>query len=209
MRLILASTSPRRREILSLLGVPFEVVPSGVEERSDPHRNASEEALHLAREKASAVASKHPDAVVIGSDTLIDLDGQKIGKPRDHHEALEILRKLIGREHTVATAAAVILPDTIEKSAIETVRVRMRSVPEQEIIRYAVSEEPIDKAGAYSIQGEGERLIARIDGDYLAVVGFPLRSVARCLHEAGLPLPIDPELIYRERGFLNWKRFAP
>jgi septum formation protein len=208
MRLILASVSPRRKDILALLGIPFEVVPSGVEERSDMRRTAAEEALLLARGKARSVASKYPDAAVIGSDTLIDLDGRKIGKPQTRKEALEILRKLVGREHVVVTAAVMILPDGTEKTAVETVRVRMRSVPEEDLIRYVDSEEPLDKAGAYSIQGEGERLIERIDGDYLTVVGLPLRAVGRFLRDAGIALQADPESIYRKRDFLNWKHYA-
>ena len=208
MRLILASVSPRRKEILALLGIPFEVVPSGVEEHSELHRTATEEVLLLAREKACSVASKHADVAVLGSDTLIDLDGRKVGKPTSREDALETLRKLVGREHVVVTAAVLILPDGREKNTVETVGVRMRSVSEDNLIRYVDSEEPFDKAGAYSIQGKGEDLIERIDGDYLSVVGLPLRAVGRLLRDSGFSLPADPESIYRERNFLNWKRFT-
>ena len=209
MRLILASGSPRRKQILALLGIPFETIPSGLAENPDPGRTASEEALHLACAKARAVAAVNPDAVVIGCDTLIDLQGLKVGKPADPQEALTFLKKLSGQEHSVVTALAVVSPGGKTETFIETSRVRMKKSAPEVLENYAASPEPLDKAGAYSIQGEGGRLIGGIQGDFLSVVGLPLRALARILRIEGIDLPVEVESIYREKAFENWRRFDP
>jgi septum formation protein len=209
MRLILASTSPRRKEILALLGIPFDVVAPRVEERFDRTRSAMEETRHWAAEKVRSVAKGHPDATVIGSDTLIEFDDAKIGKPNDHDDALDILQRLAGREHTVVSSVCVFGSKKIERIETEEVRVRMRRLPDDLLARYAFSDDPLDKAGAYAVQGDGEKLIERIAGDYLAVVGLPLRLVVRLLREEGIVLRADVEAIYRDRNFLNWRRFHP
>lgn len=207
MRLILASNSPRRKAILALLGISFDTISPGVAEKSDPLWSASEEVSHWATQKARVVSSTHPDAIVIGGDTLIDFNGRKVGKPRSHTEAFRILQMLVGHEHWVLTATCIVLAGGEEQTAIEKVRISMRSPPEKVFAEYAASDEPLDKAGAYSVQGKGHVLIESITGDYLAAVGLPLRSVAKTLHEAGIFLPVDVDMVYKERSFLNWRTF--
>jgi septum formation protein len=209
MRLILASRSPRRKEILSLLGLPFEIVPSGIEEVFRPGRTPSGEARTWATEKARAVRRLHPEAVVIGSDTVIDLDGRTIGKPADPDDAVRILGLLAGRTHAVVTAVAAVFPDNKEFVAVERTAVRMRPVSEREIAEYVATGESLDKAGAYSLQGKGRALIDSIEGDYLSAVGLPLRALAGLLAEAGVRLTADIESIYRRREVMNWKSYEP
>ena len=208
MRLILASSSPRRKEILDLLGIPFDVIPPDIHETPGPDRTASEEVLYWSLEKAKAVKSDHSGAVVVASDTMIEHEGQKIGKPKNHDEALKILRSLAGRTHEVLTAVAVLLPGGGERSAIEKVIVTMRQVPDQRLVQYAATVEPLDKAGAYSIQGEGRMLVDRIDGDYLAVVGLPLRSLVELLRGTPISIPRDINRIYNEQSFKNWNTYS-
>ncbi len=207
MRLILASTSPRRKEILSLLKIKFEVMNPGLEEECDPRRTASDETVHWSLEKARVIASRYPKALVIASDTLIDFKGRMVGKPDDSGEALKILRMLAGQEHEVVTAVGAVMPGGSERTALEKVRVQMRRVPDEVLARYASTQEPLDKAGAYSLQGEGRCLIENLKGDYLAAVGLPLRAVLKILREAKIVVPVDVEHIYKERNFLNWKTY--
>jgi septum formation protein len=207
MRLILASSSPRRRDILALLGLPFETVDPKIEEKFEASRTPVEEAVHWAVRKARAVAADRPGDVVVASDTLIDLAGETIGKPSGHDEAFRILRRLAGREHRVITAVAVAGPGPSERTAVESTTVRMRPSHDEILMRYAFTPEPLDKAGAYSLQGEGRRLIERLAGDYLSAVGLPLRAVAGLLREAGLAPPADVESIYRERKVFNWDTY--
>ena len=204
MRLILASISPRRKEILSLLGLPFDVVSPGIQEVFRPGRLPADEARHWALEKARAAHRRHPEAVVIGSDTVIDLDGRTIGKPLDQNDAVRILSLLAGRTHAVISAVSAVLPDGRERVAIETTLVRMRTVSKETILRYVATGEPMDKAGAYSLQGGGRQLIDSIEGDFLSAVGLPLRAVAGLLGEAGIKLSKDIESIYQKREIMNW-----
>jgi septum formation protein len=204
MRLILASSSPRRREILALLGLPFECVDPKIEEKTDPSRTPEQEALHWAVRKANVVSGNRPGDVVLASDTLIDLGGETIGKPGGHDEAFRILRRLAGRTHRVVTAVAVVGGGKTEKTAVESTTVRMRPSHDEILMRYAFTPEPLDKAGAYSLQGEGRRLIEGLDGDYLSAVGLPLRAVAALLRESGISIRADVEAIYRERKVFNW-----
>lgn len=207
MHLILASSSPRRKEIFALLGLPFEVVSPGLEEVFHPDRSPSDEAVYWAVEKARAVQRHAPDAIVIGSDTVIDLEGKTIGKPADQNDAVRILSLLAGRTHTVVTAVAAVFPDRNERIAVETTQVRMRTASKEVLVRYAATGEPLDKAGAYSLQGEGRNLIHSIEGDYLAAVGLPLRAVAGILSEKGIRPFNDVELIYGTRTVMNWKSY--
>jgi len=207
MHLILASSSPRRKEIFALLGLPFEVVSPGLEEVFHPDRTPSDEALYWAVEKARAIHRHAPDAIVIGSDTVIDLEGKTIGKPADQNDAVRILSLLAGRTHTVVTAVAAVFPDRNERIAVETTQVRMRPASKEVLVRYAATGEPLDKAGAYSLQGEGRNLINSIEGDYLAAVGLPLRAVAGILREKGIRPLNDVERIYRTRNIMNWKSY--
>jgi septum formation protein len=179
VRLILASTSPRRREILASLGVPFEVIAPQFDEQVSAHTPIQKEVLDFARGKARSVAVNHPDSIVIGSDTMIQLGGEKIGKPLDQADARRILGLLSGRTHEIHTAVAIIDgaggPGLM---TVETVLVTMRELSSGEIARYVETGESLDKAGAYSIQGQGRRLIAAVQGDYLAAVGLPIRPIA-------------------------------
>ena len=207
MRLFLASTSPRRRQILALLGVPFEVIAPEFEERISAHLPADQEVLEFALGKAQCVATKHPGSIVIGSDTMIELSGEKIGKPADREDARRILRALSGKTHRIFTSVALV--DSGERGImnVETVSVEMRRYTEEEIENYLRSGESDDKAGAYSIQGQGSALIKSICGDYLAAVGMPLRRIALYLKSRGLAVA-DIEKIYAEKSFMNWRRFA-
>jgi septum formation protein len=178
MRLILASTSPRRREILGLLGRPFEVIAPEFDERISTHLSIGE-VLQFAVGKAQSVAAKHPESIVIGSDTMIQLDGEKIGKPLDAADARRILRLLSGKTHKIYTSVAII--DRMGGPGlrrVETVVLKMRELSADEIESYVATGESLDKAGAYSIQGQGRNLIAAMEGDYLAAVGMPLKPIA-------------------------------
>ena len=189
MRLILASTSPRRREILGLLGRPFEVIAPEFDERISTHLSIGEEVLQFAVGKARSVAAKHPESIVIGSDTMIQLDGEKIGKPLDAADARRILRLLSGKAHKIYTSVAII--DGIGGpglTRIETVVLKMRELSADEIESYVATGESLDKAGAYSIQGQGRNLIAAMEGDYLAAVGMPLKPIAGYLKDVDYAL---------------------
>ena len=207
MRIVLASTSPRRRDILALLGLPFEVRHPDFLETTREDLTPEAEALELALGKARSVASGMTDALVVGGDTLIALAGEKIGKPRDRDDAESILRRLSGRTHRILTGVALIDSATGQESTrLERVEVRMRSSTDAEIAGYVSAGESMDKAGAYSIQGRGHRLIESFRGDYLAAVGLPLRPVAQYLRNAGVEVPEDVEGLYRDRSLWTWDR---
>jgi septum formation protein len=209
MKLILASTSPRRREILGLLGVPFEVIDPEFEEMVSEHVSMKDEVLDFAAGKARSVAKKHPESIVIGSDTMIFLDGEKIGKPGDIDDARRILRLLAGKIHRIFTS--VVILDSVGGPGlqiVETVFVKMRAYTEEEINRYLSLNESLDKAGAYSIQGQGRKLIASIRGDYLAAVGMPLRPIADYLKSRGMSFDLDIDKLYTDKVVLNWHDFG-
>ena len=199
MRLILASTSPRRREIVSLLGVPFDVAAPRYEEIHDPRVPPERQAMHFALEKARSVQS--PDAVVVGSDTVVVLDDVVLGKPVDLDDARRMLMMLRGRTHRVVTAVAVLAPGRTDQVWCETASVTMRAADDGEIDAYLRTGESMDKAGAYALQGEGGRLIETIDGDRFVVIGLPLRSVADALRRCGIPVAVDVDAVYaRQRS---------
>lgn len=185
MKLILASASPRRKELLGRLGVPFEVVVSECDETLPEGIPAGEAAELLAVRKAAAVAKAHPDAVVIGADTTVLLDDIILGKPHDREECRLMLRMLSGRQHKVVTGVAVFWDGHSASFSDETL-VQFYPLTDQEIDAYADSEEPYDKAGAYGIQGQGCLLVAGISGDYSNVVGLPVARLARQLRSFGL-----------------------
>jgi len=209
MRLILASTSPRRREILALFGLPFDVIDPEFDEIVSEHLSIQDEVIDFAAAKARSVAGKNPNSIVIGSDTMISLDGDKIGKPDDIDDARRILRALAGRTHRIYTSV-VILDRTGGRGlqTVETVLVEMRDYTEGEIDRYLSFDESLDKAGAYSIQGEGRKLIASICGDYLAAVGLPLRPIANYLETRAVPFDLDVDKLYADKFVLNWQSFS-
>jgi len=193
--LILASTSPRRREIVRLLGVPFDVVTPAYEEVPLPHEIPQEQAGRFALGKARSVRS--PDAVVLGSDTVVAVDNILLGKPVDRDDARRMLALLRGRTHRVVTAVALLAPGRDDVVWSETVRVHMRAVTDDDIEVYLRTGASLDKAGAYALQGDGDRFIEWIDGDPFAVVGLPLRSVAEALRQCGIPSPVDLDALYR------------
>jgi septum formation protein len=202
MRLILASTSPRRREILALLGLPFDVIEPDFQEIVSVQRNIEDDVLHFAFGKAESVARQNPQAIVIGGDTMIAIDGKKIGKPRHLADARRMLRTLAGRVHHIATGVAII--DGLAGPGlrvVERVTVKMRDFSEAEIEGYLACNESLDKAGAYSIQGEGRHLIESIEGDYLAAVGLPLRPIAEYLKRQGIALPLSVDMLSGRNPF--------
>lgn len=209
MSLILASTSPRRRELLALLGIPFDVQSPSFEERLEPGRTASEQVQDFAQGKARSVAQQRPEAVVLGSDTVIELDHEVLGKPADLAEARSMLRRLAGRDHRVLTSVALVCSvRAIDQVALSSAVVRMKPYDERVHEGYLATGESFGKAGAYSIQGVGGDLIESIDGDFLTVVGLPLRLVARLLAQAGMSLPVDLETLYVTKPYPNWIRFS-
>jgi septum formation protein len=208
MRIILASTSSRRREILALLGFPFEVIAPVFDESASSFRPIKDEVLDFALGKASSVAARNPESVVIGSDTMILLNGKKIGKPNGMSDAKEILRILSGKTHRIFTAVAIL--DGLGGPglrAVEQVSVTMRHSSEDEIEHYLSAGESLDKAGAYSIQGKGRSLIETVDGDYLAAVGLPLKPIAVYLRSRGMVIPLDLNRLYAKKSFHNWPTF--
>ena len=208
MHLILASTSPRRREILALLGAPFEVIAPEFDEKLSADLSIEDDVLQFAAGKARSVARGKAQTVVIGSDTMIGLDGAKIGKPRDRGDAARILHSLAGKTHMIYTAVALVDDNGPGLTTLEKVSVEMRAYTEREIEEYLSCGESLDKAGAYSIQGNGSRLIQSIRGDYLAAVGMPLKPIAEYLKSRGISFHRDVEKLYREKSFMNWSSFA-
>jgi septum formation protein len=192
VRLILASASPRRRELLERLGLPFEVRPSGIEEPLAAGVPASTLATTLARAKAADIADRlraaGEAALVLGADTLVVFDGQPLGKPTSQGDARAMLRALRGRSHEVVTAVVVRDAEPAGRELTEAVvsQVLMRDYTDDEIAAYVATGEPDDKAGAYAVQGRGRRLVSRVDGCYTNVVGLPLRTTARLLQAFGL-----------------------
>ena len=182
-RVVLASQSPRRRELLTLIGIAHEVRPANIDESYLPGEIPRAHVERLARGKAAAIASS--DAVTIGSDTIVVVDGDVLGKPRDEEDAARMLRRLSGRSHVVMTGVAVDWNGRLE-SAVEEVGVTFRRLDEREIAGYIATREPMDKAGAYGIQGFGATIVDRVDGDYFAVMGLPLNRTVRLLEKLGL-----------------------
>jgi len=209
MQLVLASSSPRRRELLALLGLSFVVCPSEFHEHPVPGLSPIEQVTRFALEKARSVSLVKPRALVLGSDTVIDLDGQLLGKPVDLADARIMLARLAGRSHHVHTAVALCDRErNFESVEAATAEVWMKADLEQAYEQYLASKESLGKAGAYAIQGLGGDLVERITGDYTTVVGLPLRLVAQLLRSAGYPLSVNLEDLYRRKPYANWNRFA-
>jgi nucleoside triphosphate pyrophosphatase len=209
MRVVLASTSPRRRELLALLGIPFEVRSPAFEELLVPGRPADALVAYFSQGKAHSVAKNDPEAIILGSDTLIELDGAVLGKPVNLAEARAMLQRMAGREHLVHTAVTVsCLGRGIETTQLSTARVQMKRFNAEVRERYLATGDSLGKAGAYSIQGSGGELIERLDGDFTTVVGLPLRLVATLLERAGVKIPVDLNVLYAEKPYENWARFT-
>lgn len=188
MKVVLASGSPRRRELLATLGIPFEVAPSCVDERDPfPGEEAPSYALELAREKARDVACRRPHQTVLAADTVVEVDGRILNKPLDRADARSMLQILRGRQHRVTTAV-VVRCDGMEHAGHVTAGVAMRSYDDREIDEYVASGEPMDKAGAYAVQGLGGSLVSSVLGCRNAVIGLPLDLSAALLGECGVPV---------------------
>jgi septum formation protein len=185
VRVVLASSSPRRRELLSMIGITHEVMPADIDERYLPGEAPPAHAERLAREKAAAVAPGAAGALIIAADTIVVIDDEVLGKPRDRHEAARMLGRLSGRSHTVHTAVAVRYGSR-EASGVESPGVTFRTLDAERIAAYIATGEPMDKAGAYGIQGFGATLVSRIDGDYFAVMGLPLQRTIALAESLGV-----------------------
>ncbi|HYX54410.1 MAG TPA: Maf family protein [Candidatus Limnocylindrales bacterium] len=184
--LILASASPRRLELLGQTGVKFEVDPAHIPEERSAEEKPVDYARRLAEEKARAVAVRHPDRFVLGADTIVVAEQHVLEKPADHADAERMLRLLSGREHQVTTAVSLIAPDGETETRTSTTLVRFRKLSDAEIRSYVATNEPMDKAGAYAIQGGAAGFADRMDGEYSNVVGLPLQLVTEMLQRAGL-----------------------
>jgi septum formation protein len=180
MKLILASASPRRRELLTQAGLHFDVLAADIDESRRLNEAPTEFVQRLALEKAQAVFALHPDAVVLGADTTVVLDGNVLNKPADIAEAEVMLRSLSGREHQVHTGIAIVSRDA-QKQHVETTRVFFASIPEDDLAHYLSTGDSLDKAGAYGIQGYAARWIPRIEGDFFNVVGLPIAATIQLL----------------------------
>ncbi len=208
MQILLASTSPRRQELLELLGGPFRIVSPTCEEILSPDLSPSEQTRQLARDKALSVANHRPEDLVIGSDTVIEIEGRLLGKPKNMQEAETMLRELRGKVHQVHTGVSVIQQaSSISIDFVETAHVWIKPLDEQTLKTYLATEESLGKAGAYSIQGEGAKLIEKIEGDYPTIVGLPLWRVGKVLEQQGFTLPNPVEKIYRTKPYRSWKDF--
>jgi septum formation protein len=171
------------------VGITHEVKPADIDERYLPGERPRAHAERLAREKAAAISDA--DAVVIAADTIVVVDGDVLGKPKDESDAVRMLRRLSDRTHTVMTAVAVASRGCVE-SDVEEVEVTFHPLSDKDIAAYIATGEPMDKAGAYGIQGFGATIVSRVDGDYFAVMGLPLQRLVRLLERCGVRYPFGP-----------------
>jgi septum formation protein len=184
MRLVLASASPRRADLLRAAGIPFEVFPVGVDERFRPDEKPEHAVARLAEAKAVAAAELHPDAIVLGADTTVVVGGDALAKPADAEDAARMLRRLSGRSHDVLTGVCLVSEER-KLVYVETTRVNIAVLEEPEIAWYVSTREPFDKAGGYAVQGLASRFIEGIDGSYSNVVGLPVTRVYEVLKALG------------------------
>jgi len=184
--IILASASPRRQQLLDMLGIEYEVDPAEIDERPEPGELPETLAVRLAREKAVKVAQRHSGVPVLAADTLVVIDGVILGKPASDTEAAKMLGMLSGRRHRVVTAVSLAW-DGKTQELCDVTKVWFRSFDDQLIAEYVATGEPLDKAGSYAVQGLGSVLVQRIEGDFFGVMGLPVRLVASLLEAAGLP----------------------
>jgi len=184
-KLILASASPRRSELLCNAGIEFTVLPAHIPEFRRDHESPDEYVCRLAREKAQAVFAQQPLDYVLGADTEVIVDGRVLGKPRDPEDAARMLRLLSGRSHVVTTGVCLLGPG-VDDTRAETTLVTFDPLSEDQVRSYVASGEPMDKAGAYAIQGIASRWITRLDGCYFNVVGLPVPLLYRMLREHGV-----------------------
>ena len=182
-RLLLASASPRRRELLARAGYTFDILPSGVDERRLVDESAEAFVVRIAMVKATAVSSRSDDGrIVLGADTVVVVDGEILGKPHDSDDAISMLRRLSGRAHEVVTGVALVR-GADRRAAVATTRVTLVDLDDRAIGDYVATGEPMDKAGAYGVQGIASRFVDRIEGSYTNVVGLPMTLVDRLVKE--------------------------
>lgn len=185
--IILASASPRRKQLLKQLGLEFKVIPSEIEEKLNPRWQPRKQVESLAEQKAQDVAAKQKNAIVIGVDTMVSYNNEVIGKPKDEKDAKFILKRLSGKKQTVITAFTII--DTLaKKSVTKSVEtdVWFRKISESEIRSYVAKDKPFDKAGAYGMQSLGAVFVEKVEGDFLSAVGLPLFALAKELKKFGV-----------------------
>lgn len=175
-KIILASGSPRRKELLSTLGYEFEVMTSEVDETLNPDNDIIEEIEALSFKKALAVFKDHRDKIVIGSDTMVTINGRRLGKPKDEEDAFLMLKELSNNTHEVVTAVSIISASQSETFSSVS-KVKFAKMSDEEIREYIATKEPMDKAGAYAIQGLGSKYIQGIVGDYYSIMGLPVCEV--------------------------------
>jgi septum formation protein len=191
--LALASASPRRQEFLRLLGLEFESIrPAGIEPQPLTGENPADYAQRAATAKALAVAQARPEACVLGADTVVALEGEILGKPRDRRHALDMLLKLSGKSHVVISACCCCLPDGTTRHAAGEARVHFFPWQRDVLAAYAATDEVLDKAGAYALQGRGAFLAQRVEGSVSAVVGLPMAQLVALLTELGVIRPLFP-----------------
>jgi septum formation protein len=188
--------------------VPFSIVPPTGDELLSSHLLPSQQTRQLALDKAKSVANQHPQNLVIGSDTVIEIDGKLLGKPENIQKAKTMLWSLRGRCHQVHTGVAVMQQaSNLSIDFVETAHVWIKPFDENTLKSYLATEESLGKAGAYSIQGKGAQLIEKIEGDYPTIVGLPLWKTAKVLEQQGVELHTPVEEIYRLKPYANWKGF--
>lgn len=184
--IVLASASPRRHQLLDMLGIEHVVDPAEVDERHLEGESPQTLAVRLARNKASVVAGRHPGRLVLGADTLVVLDDEILGKPNSPDDAERMLGLMAGRRHEVVTAVAMAHNGSLA-DRVDVTKVWFRALDEETIRAYVATGEPMDKAGSYGVQGYGAMLVERIEGDFFGVMGLPVRLVASLLEAAGSP----------------------
>ena len=183
--IILASKSPRRKELLSMLGLNFTVQTADIDETMDPSQTPAHEVAAVSARKAAKIAQQHPDDIVVAADTIVVIDGKILGKPKDEEDAARMLRLLSGRTHTVYTGLSVSRGGARQTEVVAT-EVTFRNLTDAEIRAYIKTGEPMDKAGSYGIQGYGSMFVSRLNGDYFCVMGLPVCTLAGMLRELGV-----------------------
>ena len=179
--MILASQSPRRRELLSLITEDFRIIPAKGEELLPAKISPENAVLTLSEQKADEIFVEHKDELIIAADTIVAIDGKILGKPRDENDAFSMLKTLSGRVHEVFTGVCVVFPNGRKERFFEETKVEFYPLSTEQIEAYIKTGEPMDKAGAYGIQGKGALLVKRIDGDYYNVMGLPVAKLSRVI----------------------------
>ena len=183
--LILASQSPRRRELLSMLGLEFTIITADIDETMDPTLSVEEAVAQVCEKKAAAVGASHPDDLIIAADTIVVVDGCVLGKPHSVDEARDMLRRLSGRSHTVMTAYC-LWQNGAADTHVEHTHLRFRPLSDREIDAYIATGSPMDKAGAYGIQDQAAIFVESLEGDYYNVMGLPLCALVKGLRKRGI-----------------------